>query len=150
MKLFIIRHAQAEVGRDDDPKRMLDKTGQQQAQQLAAWLSTKVSGHLCLLASPYLRAQQTAQAVAQQLQIQVQENSLFIPSADSQQALAQLSEYQQDVMLISHQPLVGRLANLLVSGQDDKQPWLPAECRILKGDCAYSGCMQIDNLWYPN
>lgn len=149
MKVFIVRHAQAQTGKDDDAARSLTENGQQTAQQLAIWLATHLNQSVKIVASPYLRAMQTAQIIAAKLNCEVQQNALFTPTIDAEQALAQLSEYQQDVLLVSHQPLVGRLASLLVAGDEQDQPWQTAECRILEGDCAYSGCMQVKTLWYP-
>jgi len=63
--------------------------------------------------------------------------------------LNDLTAQEQDLILVSHLPLVGHLAAMLVDGQLYDQPWSPAECWILQGDLAAAGCMSVDAVWYP-
>ena len=53
------------------------------------------------------------------------------------------------MIVVSHLPLVGRLASLLVDGRALDQPWSPAEGWVLSGDLFAPGCMTVDQIWYP-
>lgn len=149
MKIFIIRHAQAVTGNGDDPSRALDEQGQQQAKQLAHWLSEQSHGEFKLLSSPYLRAKQTASEIAGALNSEIEEHATLTPNSSTEEALNTIYQYDQDLILVSHQPLVGRLSSQLVDGDNTDQPWSTAECRVLEGDVAHSACMQMKTLWYP-
>lgn len=150
MKVFIVRHAQAVIGENNDANRALDAIGQQQAQKLAHWLSKQIQGDIQLVSSPYLRTKQTASAIAKALNCEIKELSSLIPSSITNGALDALADYTQDVIVVSHQPLVGCLASQLVDGNNSEQPWATAECRVLEGDMAARDCMQIKTLWYPS
>jgi probable phosphoglycerate mutase len=67
MKIFLIRHGQKEVGPGDPG---LTEKGQQQAKAVAEFLASHSIERL--LASPLKRTQQTAQAIAQKIQKEVE------------------------------------------------------------------------------
>src|SRR4051812_50073849 len=62
MELILWRHADAEDGADDMARR-LTAQGDRQAAAMAAWLRGHLPGSYTLLASPAVRAQQTAAAL---------------------------------------------------------------------------------------
>lgn len=149
MNVFIIRHAQAVVGENNDANRALDEEGKHQAAILASWLDEQVTQPFTLISSPYLRAKQTAGYIAEKLNCERQQSDTLTPDSSTQDALETLAHYKQDLIVVAHQPLVGRLASQLVDGDDMDQPWNTAECRILEGDMAARACMRIKTLWYP-
>ncbi len=67
MKLWILRHGQAEPHAATDAKRPLTEEGRQEALRMAQRLQQEPLD--IILASPYLRAQQTAELVREQLQL---------------------------------------------------------------------------------
>lgn len=149
MKVCIVRHGSAVSGAVQDQNRPLTPRGQQQAIAAAGWLSQQVLNSPRLLCSPYLRTRQTAQAIADTLGIAADILPSLTPDADVRHLLDELSLLQQDLIVVSHLPLVGHLAALLVDGQVYDQPWSPAECWLLDGDIAAAGCMTVEAVWYP-
>ncbi len=125
MNLFLWRHAEAiDLGIPVTPgsKRDLDRNltdrGQQQAIASAEWLKKNIKRKLRVICSPALRATQTARAFAEKYEIIEDLN----PLADASHVLAAIDWPQgRDVLVIGHQPWIGRVASLLLSGQE--QDW---------------------------
>lgn len=72
-----------------------------------------------ILASPYVRAQQTAELVREQLQMRrgIVTVDWATPDDDPLAVLDHLAERSEGtVLLVSHQPLVGQLLSLAVEG----------------------------------
>ncbi len=121
MKLFVMRHGQAEDRAPTDAERPLSASGREQAistgTQLASLLDSeglRLSGILC---SPYLRAQQTTEQVRSQL-VNAPEpvlSSLITPDEDPVTAVNRLPD-EGCWLLVAHMPMVSRLTSLLTEG----------------------------------
>jgi phosphohistidine phosphatase len=149
VKLYLIRHGEAEAGAPDDMSRKLTARGESQALGAANWLAQKINGPVSLWASPYLRTQQTAAPLAKALGIDVEAHACLQPEMTPQKVVDELSQEQKDIILVTHLPLVGRLASLLTEGTVFDQPWSPAEIWQLEGDVFGSGCLTHIDVWYP-
>ena len=121
--LLLWRHAEAEDGMPDSG-RALTKKGLKQAKQVAQWLSPRLPGKCVILASPAKRAQQTAAALdlpyTTEPRIGVQADIADLIAASNWPKRAGM------VILVGHQPTLGRLAAALLSGH-------PADWTIRKG-----------------
>lgn len=122
MELILWRHAEAvdaAVGQSD-LKRVLTKRGKDQARRVAAWLRQHQPRELRILVSPAERCQQTAKALELPCQIEAR---LGI-GADATDLLDAAGWPEGDatsggaVLLVGHQPTLGRLAALLLSGEE--------------------------------
>ena len=114
MKLIIMRHGQAEWSAPSDAERPLSDQGKSQAESTA----NKINGTLSVsrvIASPYLRAQQTGAIVAKILGCSVDTMDELVPEGDPYAVIHALPE-QEVVLLASHMPLVGELTGLLCEG----------------------------------
>lgn len=123
MELLLWRHAEAEEG-DDDLKRPLTERGRRQAKTMGAWIKAHQPKGLRILASPAVRTRQTAQALELPFEV---ERSIGPDACVS--ALIAASGWPQAagaVLLVGHQPSLGRLAALLLAGHE-------AEWSIKKG-----------------
>lgn len=149
MKIFIVRHGSAEHGSVQDQSRSLTEKGLRQVDGAGQWLAQQSLNQPKLISSPFYRTQQTADAIARHLNLPVETNPLLVPEGDIRQLLNQLVGLSGDIILVSHLPLVGHLAALLVDGQIYEQPWSPAEVWMLEGDVAAAGCMSVTGVWYP-
>ncbi|SDH79877.1 SixA phosphatase family protein [Propionivibrio dicarboxylicus] len=119
MDLLLWRHAEAEDG-SPDTLRKLTPRGEKQARQVAAWLSEHLPKHLRIVASPALRCRQTAEALAQpfetdkRLAVDGNVTGLLVaagwPDGGDTGARA--------VLVVGHQPILGRTAALLLSGEE--------------------------------
>ncbi|MEB0040569.1 MULTISPECIES: phosphohistidine phosphatase SixA [unclassified Pseudomonas] len=145
MKLWILRHGEAHSQAPSDAERELTPHGRGQVLSSAAHLLGKPLTRI--IASPYRRAQQTAELVHQVLGFS--EPILTVPwlrpDSDSRLVLNQLDNYStQDVLLVSHQPLVGSLVSVLVHGHyRHAQPMNTASLAELEGDFPLAGLMEL-------
>ncbi|WP_221798564.1 phosphohistidine phosphatase SixA [Oceanobacter mangrovi] len=149
MKICVVRHGSAMAGQLDDVSRGLTESGLREVVMAGKWLASQQWNNPVIWASPYHRAQQTAAAISEASGLDVDTHPTLVPSADVQPILDDLVQQQRDLILVSHLPLVGRLAATLIDGQAYDQPWSPAECWVLEGDIAAAGCMSVAAVWYP-
>jgi len=110
MELILWRHADAEDGADDMARRLTPK-GEQQARAMAQWLRAHLPGQYTLLASPAVRAQQTASALA----TPITEKTLA-PGASVAAIVNAAEKHRGIVIVVGHQPDLGRAAAELVAG----------------------------------
>lgn len=122
MELILWRHAEAvdgNVGRPDQERRLTAR-GEKQARHIAGWLRQHCQKQLRILVSPAVRCQQTAHTLALPFDIEAKIGT----SATVTDLLAAAKwpdgsgAHAGGVMLIGHQPTLGRLAALLLSGQE--------------------------------
>lgn len=117
MRIWILRHGQAEGLAPSDEVRALTAEGRAEAQLMATVLTDQSID--TVLASPYLRAQQTAEIVHRHLKVKrgVATAAWLTPDDDPRKVLDFLAERsEQNLLLVSHQPLVSQLISLLVEG----------------------------------
>ena len=145
MKLWILRHGEAEQQARTDADRPLTAHGREEVLMSAAHLMGKPLR--CIIASPYVRAQQTAELVRQALGFSeaIVTVPWLTPDSDPRKVLTQLDAYAGDeVLLVSHQPLVGTLIGLAVHGNvQQAQPMHTASLAQLEGDFPLAGSMEI-------
>lgn len=118
MDLILWRHADAEDG-SNDLVRALTRKGQQQGRQMASWLQQRLPHGYVLIASEAKRSQQTAAFLRKGFQVVPAIN----PGASLEQVMAVLDQEDKagTVVLVGHQPYLGRLAARLLAG--DPQYW---------------------------
>ncbi len=148
MKLWLLRHGQAEAQVTHDAARRLTEHGRQEVTLSAQGLSQCAA--LTIVSSPYVRAQQTAELVRQTLGLNaaVEIVPWLTPDIRPQDALAQLAARTEDeLLLVSHQPLIGELAGLL--GHGHRQQPLPmgtASLAAFSGELPLAGGMALDSV----
>lgn len=115
MELLLWRHAEAEEG-EDDLKRRLTERGHKQARVMAKWLREHQPRDLRIIVSPAVRTQQTAEA----LKLPFETNRKIGPEACVSELIAASAWPQASgaVLIVGHQPSLGCLAALLLSGQE--------------------------------
>lgn len=116
MELILWRHAEAEDGSPGQPDagRMLTARGRKQAMKVAGWLDRNLPSGCRILCSPARRTVQTADALGRKFRIHA---DLGIDG--DPQRLLQLANWplgREPVLLVGHQPVLGRLAALLIHG----------------------------------
>lgn len=143
MKLWILRHGEAEPHARRDAERELTAYGRRQVVHSAQRLIGKPLD--MILASPYVRAQQTAGLVVNTLGLAEEIVSVpwLTPDSSPGVAVSQLPEVEH-LLLVSHQPLVGNLISLLQYGHSrDPQPMFTASLAELEGDWPLAGLMTL-------
>lgn len=122
-KLLLIRHAHAgdreefaATGQPDE-LRPLSKTGIEQAELIAAELSSIVARCDAILSSPYVRARQTADFLSVVWEAPVRETSLLEPDSPARAFAESLGGRRsgQVVCAVGHEPHLGELAAWLLS-----------------------------------
>lgn len=116
MELVLWRHADAEDGLVDMKRALTDK-GRRQAARVAKWLRPRMEDKWEILVSPALRARQTADALDLEYDVRIP----LGPSA-SEDALLREAKWPanaRNVLIVGHQPTLGRLASRLLNGRAD-------------------------------
>lgn len=116
MDLILWRHADAQEadGPVPDTERELTPGGLRHARQVAAWLLQQKLRNAVVLSSPTRRALQTAEALGLPVKVKRQ-LGIGATSADLLGA-ADWPDHAGAIILVSHQPALGRLASLLLAG----------------------------------
>ena len=119
MQLFILRHGQAELQRTTDEARNLTAKGRADVAQSALASVQELQSVKIVWQSTLVRAQQTAQIV---IDLLAQHNcqpaqkitDLIVPEANPFKLFDELIHVKDDsILLVSHQPFVGQLIDLL-------------------------------------
>lgn len=151
MNVWILRHGEAQPHAERDAERRLTAHGRARALRAAEPLIGRPLQ--AIIASPYVRAQQTAALVHQALAtpVPVRTVAWLTPDSDPREVLSQLDALAlEHVLLVSHQPLVGELASLLEHGHV-QQPvgFSTASLAELEGAWALAGGMTLRALHQP-
>ncbi|BAP45602.1 phosphohistidine phosphatase SixA [Pseudomonas sp. 21LCFQ02] len=148
MKLWVLRHGQAQHQARSDAERELTAEGRQQVRSSARHLEGR--GLQRILVSPYVRAQQTADVLQGVLTADIPRVTVdwLTPDVRPDEALRQIAALELDeVLLVSHQPLVGSLIGLLVHGSvQDAEPMNTASLAQLDGEFVLAGALQLRNV----
>ena len=132
MDLVLWRHAQAEDitgAGGDDMARALTSRGQRQAEEVGAWLHRRLPRDAVVLASPALRAVQTARALPREHAIV----EAMGPDTGTVEALLEACGWllpgslrppnassSRTVVFVGHQPILGMTAAQLMCGQPQR------------------------------
>ncbi len=122
MELVLWRHAEAEIG-EPDLGRQLTSKGEKQARRMAQWLHAHLPDSARILASPAMRAQQTAHALAEVSHRKYKTIEAIAPGASAQEMLRAIDwpNAKSAVVVVGHQPTIGFVTSLLLAGSE--QPW---------------------------
>ncbi len=117
MELILWRHAEAEVG-EPDMGRRLTARGEKQAHRVATWLHAQLADSARILVSPATRAQQTAKALAAVGHRKLRTVDDIAPGAEWEDVLAAADwpSAKTPVVIVGHQPTLGRVASYLLAG----------------------------------
>lgn len=140
MELLLWRHAEAEDGYPDADRRLTPR-GEQQAQRMAAWIKGHAPKNLRILVSPATRCQQTAAALG----LPFETDSRLSTAGSVADLLATAgwpdASAHDAVLIVGHQPTLGRSAALLLSGREDE--WgIKKGALLWFGTCTQNGVPQ--------
>lgn len=139
IKLFVLRHGQAEPYCSDDFGRQLTDIGKAQVESIK-----KNIDDLDLMAvSPFIRAQQTADLISSNIRIGKRLMSETLTPELRPQEVINWLEYAdaRSVLLVSHNPLAGRLVSELTG--EHGIYFDTASLALLEGDIVAPGCMNL-------
>jgi phosphohistidine phosphatase len=113
MDLILWRHAEAEEGSPDSARKLTEQ-GRGQARRIATWLKPRLPGNCEVLVSPAARAQQTAQALG----VAFMTTPAVGTDAAAVDVIAAVDwpARSRAILIVGHQPTLGRVAAILLSG----------------------------------
>ncbi|MDR5854956.1 histidine phosphatase family protein [Caballeronia sp. LZ062] len=121
MNLILWRHAEAEDQASSDLARQLTSRGRKQAQGMAKWLRARIGDDAIFLASPATRTIQTAEAFGDRYRV-VDDLAPGKTAKNVLDAAGWPDGAGQTVVVIGHQPTLGRVAALLLTGHEAEWP----------------------------
>jgi len=127
--LILWRHADAEPGVPDKERRLTAK-GRKQAKRVAAWLRKRLPKDAIVLVSPARRAIETAEALTDRYRT-VPQLHTGTRASDILDA-AGWPDARGAVVVVGHQPTLGRAAALALAGKE-------ADWKIKKGAAWWLG-----------
>ncbi len=125
MNLYLLRHGIAEElgqrGVRKDAARPLTSKGRERIRGIAQAMQALDLSFDLILSSPYSRARQTAEIVADKFKARgkLQISEQLTPEGDSNKMFTDLNRRRpvlEDVLLVSHEPWMSRLISTLVFG----------------------------------
>ncbi|WP_342594104.1 phosphohistidine phosphatase SixA [Salinicola lusitanus] len=141
--LAVVRHGEAGPGRPDRGRRLTPR-GEHEAQGAGRWLAARPELEGAMVwASPYDRAQQTAQAVVEATRCDLETVDTITPDDDVDALVERLTalEVSRPLIIVSHMPLVGALVGRLVEGSPGAGIAFPtAGIALLEADVWAAGC----------
>ena len=124
MDLVLWRHSKAEElprfvdGQGEsirDFDRSLTDKGWRQARKVSGWMGKRLDPSSRIIASPSLRTIQTAQCLGRTIQTL---DLLYQGSARQILSFLHWPELQCTTVIVGHQPVIGRLASLILTGEE--------------------------------
>ena len=156
MKLLLVRHGEASFNASTDAQRPLTQQGIRAVEQQVANAAIPWADFSALWASPYLRAQQTAQLIQSRLEEQalplaLQTHKAITPHGELTQVQDfLLAQPQAGIILVTHQPLVsGLIGHFCHADPYLGEPMMPASMALLEGELAAATCMALTQLEHP-
>ena len=114
MDLILWRHAEAEDGVPDKTRDLTAK-GEKQASGMAAWLKSRLPRETKVLTSPATRAIRTARYLVDEPEVV---RALDVGATPAAVLAAAGWPENGSVVVVGHQPTLGRVAALLLSGEE--------------------------------
>ncbi|SEA25896.1 phosphohistidine phosphatase SixA [Paraburkholderia sartisoli] len=121
MNLILWRHAEAEDTASSDLARQLTVRGRKQAQGMAKWLRARLDDDAVILVSPAVRTIQTVEPLTDQYRV-VRELAPGARASDVLAAAGWPGGVAPTVVIVGHQPTLGQVAALLLSGNASSWP----------------------------
>jgi phosphohistidine phosphatase len=127
MKLYVLRHGIAvepgTPGYATDADRPLTPEGERKLRQIAEAMEALELSFDLILSSPYLRARQTAEIVAEILEARkkLELSDSLTPGGNMKKLVELLNRLQpspESVLVVGHEPYLSGLIALLVSGRE--------------------------------
>ena len=122
MYLYLVQHAEAKQ-KEEDPDRHLTASGKEVIQRMASFLAENIDIQLhAIIHSGKTRAVETAKVLAGKLKPLkgIEEGKELGPNSTPWGWVENLSQIENNIMIVGHLPFLQKLASLLVFGSSDK------------------------------
>ena len=128
MRVYLVRHGQAEPGQPDD-LRSLTPRGREQARLVALHLEAQHTRPDAVVSSPLLRARETAEEISRAFGVPAEVDERLAPGATTHDVRAVVAGRGETVVAIGHEPDCGRAAAELGGGEE--RPFSAGETRLV-------------------
>jgi len=121
MRLFILRHGEAEQYAAFDVDRRLTERGERDSKNVGLFCAKANIHFTHIFVSPFTRAKQTAQLVAEQLPpAPIEETEFLTPSTDPKNLFELLRSFTSEsrVLCVTHEPFASTCISTLISGTE--------------------------------
>jgi phosphohistidine phosphatase len=160
MNLFILRHGIAvepgSPGYAKDADRPLTAEGERKTRRIAEAMATMDLSFDLILSSPYRRARQTAEIVAEvrKARKQLEYSEEVTPGGSPRKLIEQLARLEPapvNVLLVGHEPDLSGLVSLLVSGNNGFNVLLKKGglCKLSAESLIHGRCAVLEWLLTP-
>jgi phosphohistidine phosphatase len=155
MELYILRHAIAEAAPNPpsggDSRRRLTAEGAEKMRRAAKGIKALELSFDLILSSPYLRAKETAEIVADVLHAarRLETSSLLQPDGSLKEFIEELKKKhgeKKSVLLVGHEPGLSRLISVLTSSgaQTSIEFKKGALCKLNTETLEYGRCATLE------
>lgn len=160
MDLYLLRHAIAEDRSSSlpgsDSQRRLTREGKQKMRRTAKGMKCLKLKFDLILSSPYLRAKETAEIVAETFckPKLLELTRTLAPDGNPKELIEELNENHRRckrVLLVGHEPYLSSLGSLLLSGHTDISLTLKkgGVCALALDKLQYGRCASLEWLLTP-
>lgn len=160
MNLYLLRHGLAEElvtsGLAQDSERPLTPKGERKLWKVAEGMKALELTFDVILCSPYVRARQTAEIIAEAMHTRkkIEFSETLTPSGNAKKLIELLNHFDpalQEILLVGHEPHLSQLISLLVSGKTGfavvmKKGGL---CKLTVESLHYGRCAALEWLLTP-
>lgn len=149
MQVFVLRHGQAELQITTDEARNLTARGRADVAAATAYSLSDLKSLQEIWASPFVRAQQTAQIVrdilgAKGIDVPIKTTDLITPESDPAGLFDSLQAANVEfVLLASHQPFVGDFIDLFCGSPRGAHPMNTSSLALIECDIAARACGEL-------
>lgn len=160
MKLYLLRHAIAAdhgtPGYDADSERPLTPEGEEKMRRIAEGMKALDLNFDIILSSPYVRAKQTAEIVAEVLQcpeaLQLTATLAAAHPTAVIQEINQRHRVMERILLVGHEPYLSHLISVLVTGTNAAEIVMKKGglCKLDAGELQYGRCASLRWLMTPS
>jgi phosphohistidine phosphatase len=160
MDLYILRHGIAvepgTPGYENDADRPLTSEGERKLRQIADAMEAMELSFDRIISSPYLRARQTAEIVAEALDARkrLELSDTLTPGGSMRrlvELLHRLKPSPDSVLLVGHEPYLSGLISLLVTGQETSAVVMKKGglCKLATDSLKHGRCAALQWLLTP-
>jgi phosphohistidine phosphatase len=160
MNLYILRHGLAvepgTAGFANDSERPLIPKGERKLWKVAQAVADLDISFDWILSSPYLRAKQTAEIVAEGLNARkkLEPCDALIPGGSVKKLIQQIQQRRPqpaDVLLVGHEPYLSELISLLISGNTETAVMMKKGglCKLSIESLQHGQCATLEWLLTP-
>jgi phosphohistidine phosphatase len=121
VRLYLVRHAEAESGEPDELRRLTPE-GREQARALGQRLRAEEARPAAILTSPLLRARETGGELSRALDVGTEPDERLAPGATADDVRAAIAGRGDEVVVVAHQPDCGQIAAALTGGPEPPFP----------------------------